>query len=102
MGYKILGGVQPRKKKINKKIYKQEVGGYASKGRAKEVAKDYRETGYNARVVKQTVVIEHYEPKIYTQKKTGIKARGLKRADKKEVSYVVYYRKKKKSKKKRK
>jgi len=101
MGYKILGGVQPRKKKIAGKTYKQEVGSYAAKGRAKEVAKDYRNKGYNARVVKQTVIVEHYEPKIYTHKKTGAKAKGLKRADKKEVSYVVFYRKSKKPKKKK-
>jgi len=98
MGYKILGGVQPRKKKINNKTYKKELGGYVAKGRAKEVAKDYREKGYNSRVVKQTVIVENYDSVILTNRKTGAKAKGLKRADKKEISYVVYYRKRKKRK----
>jgi len=75
----------PRTKKINGKTYKKEIGGYASKGRAKEVAReDYRSKGHNARVVKQVMYRE-----VNKHTKNGL--RVVKVPD---VTYYVYYKKK--------
>ena len=95
MPYYVSGKPAPRKKKFNGKTYKQEIGGYASKGRAKEVAtEDYRSQGHNARVVKNVMYRE-------VSKRTRKGTRLVKVPD---VTYYVYYKKKtkRKSKKKRK
>ena len=93
----------PRKKKFGGKIYKIEIGGYASKGRAKEVAReDYRSKGHNARVVKQVMYREVSKPYTWTNAKIGEKRRGTKRVKVPEVSYHVYYKKKPKRKTKKK
>jgi len=92
----------PRSKKFNGKTYKLEIGGYASKGRAKEVAReDYRENGHAARVVKTVIYHEKSVPYTWTNARTGKKRKGKKIVKVPDTVYHVYYRKNKKKKSKK-
>ena len=91
----------PRTRTFNGKKYRVEIGGYASKGRAKEVAReDYRSKGHAARVVSKTTYHNKSVPYTWTNQRTGEKRKGTKTVKVPEVTHYVYYRENKKSNKK--